>query len=77
VALGNLNNRRLGRAFGRKVLGQPLPQETRMGSNDAVFAAVVPRRTVKNMNADLLFRCRFGGSFEGAVTNIEEKLTKA
>ena len=73
MALGNLNDCRLGRALGRKVLRQPLPQQTRMGSNDAVFAAVVPRRAVKDMNADLLLRCRFGGPFEGALSNVEKK----
>jgi hypothetical protein len=48
-----------------------------MGANDAVFAAVVPRRTMKHMDADLLFRCRFGGLFESALSNVEKKLAQA
>ena len=48
-----------------------------MSANDAVFAAVVPRRTVKNMNADLLFRCRFGRPLQSALSNVEKKLTEA
>jgi hypothetical protein len=77
VTLGDLNNHRLGGAVGRKVLCQPLPQETRMGPHDAVFAAVVPRRTMKHMNADLLFRCRFRGSLESALSNVKKKFSQA
>ena len=44
-----------------------------MGPNDAVFAAVVPRRTLKNMNADLLFRCGFRGSLQSAIGDVEKK----
>jgi hypothetical protein len=44
-----------------------------MGPNDAVFAAVIPRSPVKNMNPDLLFRGRFGCSFQSALRDVEKK----
>ncbi len=76
MALGNLDNRGLRRAFGRKVLRQLLPQQAGMRPDDAVFAAVISRRAMKDVHADLLFRCGFGGFFQGAFSDIEKKFTQ-
>ena len=77
MPLGNLNDGRLRRALGREVLCQPLPQESRMRSDNTVFAAVVPRRPVKNMDSDLLFRSRLGCPFKRTVSNVKKKLPEA
>jgi hypothetical protein len=77
MPLGDLNNGGLGRALGREVLRQPLPQQPGMGPDNAVFAAVIPRRAMKNMHSNLLFRGRFGRAFERAVSNVKKKFPEA
>jgi hypothetical protein len=63
MALGNLDNRWLGRAFRGEKLCQLLPQKAGVRSHNAVFAAVVPRRPMKDVHTDLLF----SGSFRGLI----------
>jgi hypothetical protein len=54
-----------------------LPQQPGVGPDNAVFAAVIPRRAMKNMHSNLLFRGRFGRAFERAVSNVKKKFPEA
>ncbi len=76
VALGNLDNRRLRRAFRGEKLCQLLPKKASMGSHNAVFAAVVSRRSMKDVYADLLFSRGFRSLLQGAFSDVQEKFTK-
>ncbi len=48
-----------------------------VGPDNAVFAAVIPGRAMKNMHSNLLFRGRFGRAFERAVSNVKKKFPEA
>jgi hypothetical protein len=76
VALGNLDNRWLGRAFRGEKLRQLLPKKAGVRSHDAVFAAVVSRRAMKDVHADLLFTGGFRSFLKGAFSAVKEKFTK-
>jgi hypothetical protein len=76
VAFGNLDNCRLRCTFSGEKLSQLLPEKASVRPNDAVFAAVISRRAMEDVDTDLLFRRGLGSLLKGAFTDIEEEFTK-
>ncbi len=77
MALGNLDNRWLGGTFRGEKLRQLLAKKAGVRSHDAVFAAVVSRRAMKDVYADLLFSSGFRSFLQGAFSDIEKKFTES
>jgi hypothetical protein len=76
VTFGNLDDCRLRRALSGEKLSQLLPEEASVRSYDAVFAAVISRRAMKDVNTDLLFGCGFRCLLKCAFADIQEEFTK-
>lgn len=76
MAFRDLDNQRLGGSLTREILSQLLPKQTGVRAHDAVFAAVIAWRPLKNMHTDLLFGGGFGGLFQSAICDIEQKFTQ-
>jgi len=73
VPLGDLNDRGLRRPVVSKILRQLLPQQARMRSDDAVFAAVISGRSLEDMHPNLLFGCRLWRFLYSAVGDVQQK----
>ena len=76
VAFGNFDNRGLGGPLSGEKFRQLLPQKASVGSHDAVFAAVIPGRPLKDVHPYLLFSCGFRSLLHGAFSYVEEEFTK-
>jgi hypothetical protein len=74
VALRNLENDWLLAALGGKIFREFLPQETRMCAHDAVFARVIARDPVEDVDPDLLLGGRFGRVLNRAIGDVTQEL---
>lgn len=76
MALGDLKNSLFRGAILRKVRRQLLPEQTRMGPYNAVFAGVVSRRTAEDADTDLLFGGVFRSITDSALRYVKQELAE-
>lgn len=65
------------RSFTRKVFRELLPERSSVSAHDAVLSGIKSRRSLKNMNPDVLFGGFFRSIPERTIRDVEKELPQA
>src|ERR1700691_615292 len=77
VSFGDVKQQLFGVTFFGEIGCELLPQQTRMGTNDAVFAGVVSGRATEDADADLLLGRIFGRIPNCTSSYVKQELAEA